>query len=71
MHLGVKMCLFQCTLMFFFARHNLRVILTFNDAVLGGSNQDLSSVRDVSHPVEFHVEATGVAHWFSLCVSSP
>lgn len=25
----------------------------------------------LSHPMEFHVEATSITHWLSLCISSP
>lgn len=31
----------------------------------------VSEVHFLSHPVEFHVEATGIANRLSLCVSSP
>lgn len=28
-------------------------------------------LRPHSYPMQFHVEATGVAHWLSLCVPPP
>lgn len=31
----------------------------------------VSEMPFLSYPMEFHVEATGVAHWLSLRVSSP
>lgn len=62
-----------------FVQHDLKT------AGGGGSLLSLSVLNDyialffsnicmsmfLSHPMEFHVEATSITHWLSLCISSP